>query len=252
MNENNNAEVNVDRVFSEGQELLNPGGSGSAQGEAFAQQSGEVAHAYEQRQVPTNTTESSSQKVFHEDESQSENRYEISGERISEIVDKTLESQTPGEVRSEGVSEALTQFNGLDVDSKLAILYYLYEGMGDSVTPAAPEAANVVQIQGFFDQFDTLPMGDAQLEAMRALVRGEDNHLGREYGKHTENNKLFIWFLLAERMGKDVIGIPEGYRLSDAAQQSLEGIKELDFEQQITVLRDVAYAMGTKSGEFAR
>lgn len=32
--------------------------------------------------------------------------------------------------------------NGLGTDEKLALLYFVYEKMGDSVTPAAPAAAD--------------------------------------------------------------------------------------------------------------
>jgi hypothetical protein len=116
--------------------------------------------------------------------------------------------------------------------------------MGSSVTPAAPGAADLELLKGFFDEFNALPFGDAQLEAMRAIVRCDDNALCREYGKHTENNKLAIWFILAERMGKDVVDIPEDYKLSDLGQQNLVSIKQLDFEQQITFLRDIAAPMG--------
>lgn len=208
--------------------------------------------AYEQKQVPTNTTGSTSEKVFHGEQSQGDKGYTVSEERISEIVDKTFATQEPGSVRSEGTRQAIDQFNGLDVDAKLAVLYYLYEGMGQSVTPAAPEAADQVRIRGFFNQFDALGAGDAQLEAMRSLVRRDDNPLSREYGNYTENDKLFTWFLLAERMGKDVIGIPQDYQISDAGKQNLEAIKALDFEQQITFLRDVVYSMGLEATEYTR
>jgi len=37
--------------------------------------------------------------------------------------------------------KAVEAFNGLDTDAKLAWLYFVYEKMGDSVTPTAPAAA---------------------------------------------------------------------------------------------------------------
>ena len=168
----------------------------------------------------------------------------VSQQEISDIVDQALDSEAPEEARSEAVRQAVEQFNGLDVDTKLAVFYYIYEGMGESVTPAALGAAPIELTQAFLDEFNALPDGEAQLEAQRALVRGDDNTLGREYGKQNENNKLAIWYLIAERMGKDVIGMPEDYKLDDIAQQNLVAVKELDFEQQITFLRDIASPMG--------
>lgn len=137
----------------------------------------------------------------------------------------------------------------LEVDVKLAILYCLYGAMGKSVTPAAPGAADAELLQGFFDEFDALPYGEAQLDAMRALVRGDDNDLSRAYGIYSENNRLAIWYFLAVRMGIDVIAMPQDYMLSEEGKSSLETVKQLDFEQQITFLRDVASSMGKETIE---
>lgn len=168
-------------------------------------------------------------------------------EHTSEIVDQIIEGESAENIRSEGVIEAKREFMILDVDVKLAILYYLYEAMGDSVTPAAPGAASTEIAQIFFDEFDAFPLGDAQLDAMRSLVRGDDNDLGRLYGTFSENNKLVVWYFLAVRMGDDVIGMPQDYTLSEAGKSNLETVKQLDFEQQITFLRDVVSAMGKES-----
>ncbi|AGY60673.1 orange carotenoid protein N-terminal domain-containing protein [Gloeobacter kilaueensis] len=248
---------NIDRAFEEGQQLSDPAGSAphqtsiSGAQEAGASSTGAVP-AYEQRQVPTNTTDSDSEKVFHEGANQGSGNYSVSSERISDIVDKTLSTQTPGTVRSEGLQQVRDQFDALDVDAKLAVLYYVYVEMGKSVTPAAPAAADRLRVQDFFNGFDALGQGEAQLEAMRALVRGDDTALGQTYGNFTENDKLFTWFLLAERMGKDVIDVPADYKLSEDGNRALEAIKQLDFEQQITLLRDIAYAMGRTSSEYSR
>jgi hypothetical protein len=168
-------------------------------------------------------------------------------EHTGEIVDQILEGELPENIRSEGVQSATKAFDNLETDVKLAVLYYLYEAMGESVTPAAPGAASAELSQSFFDEFNALPFGDAQLDAMRSLLRSDDNSLCRHYGILSENNKLVIWYVLAERMGKDVVGIPQDYALSEAGNSSLESVKQLDFEQQITFLRDVASAMGKET-----
>lgn len=158
-----------------------------------------------------------------------------------------IASDLPAEFeRSEAVQQATDQFAALDVDSKLAVLYYLYKGMGEegSVTPAAPQAADLGLVQTFLDEFNALPKGEAQLEAMRALVRNDDSPLGRAYGGFGENNKLVVWYLLAQRMGKDIVDVPGDYQLGDSGKQHLDGLKELGFEQQITFLRAIASTMG--------
>jgi Orange carotenoid protein, N-terminal len=74
-------------------------------------------------------------------------------EHTGEIVDQILEGELPENIRSEGVQSATKAFDNLETDVQLAVLYYLYEAMGESVTPAAPGAAGVELSQSFFDEF---------------------------------------------------------------------------------------------------
>jgi Orange carotenoid protein, N-terminal len=171
----------------------------------------------------------------------------VSPEDTAEMVAQIIAGVPPEEIRSEGIKDAVKQFNGLEVDEKLAVLYYLYEAMGTSVTPAAVGAADPEFAKSFFDEFDALPFGGAQLDVMRSLVRGDDSSLGQRYSSLVDNNKLALWYILAERMGNDVIGMPEDYKLGDIGKQNIGAVKELDFEQQITFLRDIVDAMGKDS-----
>jgi hypothetical protein len=175
----------------------------------------------------------------------------ISSGAVSDIVDQLMQDTLPENVRSNTVKDLNNQFAALSVDEKLAVFYYIYQGMGDSITPAALGAANVELTSSFFNEFNNLPKGDAQLDAQRALVRGDDTVLGRAYGSQIENNKLAIWYLIAQRMGKDVVGIPDDYQASDSANQALAAVKKLEFEQQITFLRDFANGMGKNSTDSA-
>jgi Orange carotenoid protein, N-terminal len=168
----------------------------------------------------------------------------VSSEETAEIVSQIVAGVPAEEIRTHGVKDTVHQFNDLEVDAKLAVFYYLYDGMGDSVTPAALGSADLELTKNFFDEFDALPFGDAQLDAMRALVRCDDTPLGHLYGNLVENNKLAVWYILAERMGDSVIGMPKDYKLADTGKQNLDAVKQLDFEQQITFLRDIANDMG--------
>jgi hypothetical protein len=171
----------------------------------------------------------------------------VSSEETAEMVAQIVAGVPAEEIRTQGIKDAVKQFSNLEVDEKLAVLYYLYEAMGTSVTPAAIGAADLEFSKSFFNEFDALPLGDAQLDAMRSLVRGEDSSLGQRYSSLVDNNKLALWYILAERMGNDVIGMPEDYKLGDIGKQNTDAVKELDFEQQITFLRDIVDAMGTNS-----
>ncbi|BAC88200.1 gll0259 [Gloeobacter violaceus PCC 7421] len=153
-------------------------------------------------------------------------------------TDQPLRSEAPEAVRSAQLEHAVGQFNALEVDDKLAVLYGVYKLSGQAIDSATPDDANFEMTREFFGEFDALPQGEAQLEAMRALLRRDGNAIGHIYSRYTETERLAIWLLLAKRMGSDVIGVPAGYQLSEQAQTILALVQPLDFEQQITFLGD--------------
>ena len=54
----------------------------------------------------------------------------------------SIQNDTRSSARSENTRRVVQAFDALSTDDKLALLYYVYEKMGDSITPAAPTAAN--------------------------------------------------------------------------------------------------------------
>jgi hypothetical protein len=129
------------------------------------------------------------------------------------------------------------------VDDKLALLYYVYEAMGDSVTPAAPNAADQELSQSVAEELVKLSETE-QLDAMRSIVKGEDTPMSRQYGGLSANNQLLVWYGWAQEMGNTVVGLPSGYEASTAVHQALDKIKDLDFQEQISLLREAATQMG--------
>ena len=146
--------------------------------------------------------------------------------------------------RSEDTKQVVQAFDALNTDEKLALLYYIYEKMGDSITPAAPTAANPeVAPRLLGGEFYELSHDD-QLAVMRAIVNREDTELSRAYGGLTENNQLVVWYAWAKAMGDTVVDIPEGYEPTQAINDVLPKIEGLDFEGQISLLREIAGNMG--------
>ncbi len=133
--------------------------------------------------------------------------------------------------------------NGLGTDEKLALLYFVYEKMGDSITPAAPAAAEPELAPVLLNDFYNLS-DDEQLNIMRAIVNRSDTPYSRAYGALTANNQLVVWYAWAIGMGEKIVDIPEGYEATEAVNGVLVKIEGLDFEHQISVLRDVANNMG--------
>ncbi|MEG3850631.1 orange carotenoid protein N-terminal domain-containing protein [Microcoleus sp. herbarium19] len=144
---------------------------------------------------------------------------------------------------SNDTQNTVETINGLGTDEKLALLYFIYEKMGDSITPAAPAAAEPELAPVLLNDFYNLS-DDEQLNIMRGIVNRSDTPYSRAYGALTANNQLVVWYAWAIGMGEKIVDIPEGYEATEAVNGVLGQIENLDFEQQISVLRDVANNMG--------
>jgi hypothetical protein len=134
-------------------------------------------------------------------------------------------------------------FNRLDTDAKLAWLYLVYEKMGDSITPAAPSAAEPELAPILLSDYYKLS-DDEQLTIMRQIVNREESEYSRAYGAIKENNQLFVWFAWAQAMGDQVVDMPANYKATDAINNLLAQIEGLDFEEQMSILRTIVGDMG--------
>ncbi|WOD41488.1 orange carotenoid protein N-terminal domain-containing protein [Nodosilinea sp. E11] len=142
------------------------------------------------------------------------------------------------------VSSAIAAFNNLATDEQLGLLWVLYDNMGRAITPAAPGAARLQFAEGLLAQVREMAPAD-QLQFMRDLVERKNTPATRAYGVLTNNTKLAFWFQLAEAMrAGTVIAVPDYYKMGDAAVALFGQISTLDFNQQITVLRQAVVAMG--------
>ncbi len=144
---------------------------------------------------------------------------------------------------TEETQKAVNAFNGLDTDAKLAWLYFVYEKMGDSITPAAPPAAEPELAPKLLRDYYELS-DEQQLNIMREIVNCQDTEYSRAYGAIKENNQLFVWYAWAEEMGDKVVDMPDDYNSSDAIKNLLSQIEKLEFEEQMSVLRTVVGEMG--------
>lgn len=143
-------------------------------------------------------------------------------------------------------SELVSAFQSLEVDQQLALFWFIYTEMGESITPAAPGAstASPAIAEGLFNQVKEMSQ-DEQLQVQRDLITQTNTQIGREYGALSDTTKLLFWYLLAQGMSQGVIiPMPADYKLSSAAEELLNQIKGVDFGQQITVFRDIVAPMG--------
>ena len=142
------------------------------------------------------------------------------------------------------VTNAITAFKGLTVDEQLGLLWVIYENMGRSITPAAPGAARLQFAEGLLADVKAMSPQE-QLQFMRDLVANKNTPLTRSYGVLSNNTKLAFWYQLAEAMRTgEVIHVPSFYKLSQSAMAVFGQISGLEFNQQITVLRQAVVNMG--------
>ncbi|WP_414527458.1 orange carotenoid protein N-terminal domain-containing protein [Nodularia chucula] len=152
-------------------------------------------------------------------------------------------NQRTSQALSNETIKVVEGFNALETDAKLAWFYFVYEKMGKSITPAAPEAAEpelAPMLLG--DYFKLSP--EQQLTIMRDIVEGKDTEYSRAYGAIKENNQLLVWYAWAVSMGDTVVGMPDNYKSTDAIDNLLSHTEQLDFEGQISVFRTIAGDMG--------
>ncbi|TVQ57139.1 MAG: Orange carotenoid protein [Spirulina sp. DLM2.Bin59] len=142
------------------------------------------------------------------------------------------------------VATTTEQIKRLGPDDQLALLWFAYKQLGRSMTPAAPGAARLEFAQGLLDEFKAMNY-EQQMTAMRNLVNRINDPIGRAYGILSTNTKLAFWFVLSELMvAGTVIPVPDSYIMSPGALRAFKTLENLEFNQQITVFRNVVAPMG--------
>ncbi len=91
-------------------------------------------------------------------------------------------NKSVSQAQSNETQKAVEAFNALDTDAKLAWLYFVYEKMGDSITPAAPTAADPELAPLLLGDYLQLS-DDQQLAIMRDIVNCKDTEYSRAYGE---------------------------------------------------------------------
>ncbi|MCT7960134.1 orange carotenoid protein [Laspinema sp. D1] len=147
------------------------------------------------------------------------------------------------QIRSQGTLDIVNEFEKLSTDDKLALLYWIYEKMGDSITPAAPGAAEPNIAPMLMDDYYDLS-DDEQLQIMRDIVERKDTVYSHAYGALSANNQLVVWYAWAVGMGDRIVDMPSDYQSTPETERILSHIEQASFEEQISIFREIAGGMG--------
>lgn len=150
------------------------------------------------------------------------------------------------QITENSTDDLFQRYDALSVDDKLALLYYVYEAMGSSITPAAPGAADPELAEPLITELYDLSEQE-QLEAMRSVVRSDQSDISERYGALSANNQLLVWYGWAEAMGNQIVGMPSDYKAEGDVSKILSDIKGMEFQSQISLLREAATQMGFSS-----
>ncbi|MEL6604864.1 MAG: orange carotenoid protein N-terminal domain-containing protein [Cyanobacteria bacterium J06614_10] len=153
-------------------------------------------------------------------------------------------ANTPSGTVPQDIQQEVNLFESLTTDEKLGLLWVVYENMGGSITPAAPGAAATQFTENLLNTVKSMSESD-QMAFMRDLVDHNSTEHTEAYGGFSEDNKLVFWYQLSEGMSAgEIIQVPDDYELSNAGMQVFNKITQLDFNQQITLLRHAVVDMG--------
>lgn len=161
----------------------------------------------------------------------------------------------PNTLSADAVPATIARFQQLSAEDQLALIWFAYLEMGQSITIAAPGAASMVLAEATLTEIKGLSSRE-QTQVMCDLANNADTPICRTYATWTANIKLGFWYRLGELMEEGLVApIPEGYQLSANASAVLQSIRGLESGQQITVLRNSVVDMGfdvNKLGSYKR
>jgi hypothetical protein len=150
----------------------------------------------------------------------------------------------PETLSADAVPAITARFRLLNAEDQLALIWFAYLEMGQTITIAAPGAARMQFAEPVLNEIKAMAFPQ-QSQAMCDLANRADTPIGRTYANWSVNIKLGFWYQLGQWMAAGLVApIPKGYQLSANAAAVLNSLKGVDQGQQITLLRNFVTDMG--------
>jgi len=150
----------------------------------------------------------------------------------------------PETLAADVVPATIARFNQLGAEDKLALIWFAYLEMGETLSIATPEPVNMQFVSSTLSQMKLMSFSE-QTELMRDLASRTDRPICRIYATWSVNIKLGFWYQLGKWMEEGIVTpIPQGYQLSANASAVLQAIRVVAPGQQITILRNAVVDMG--------
>ncbi|NJL44914.1 MAG: hypothetical protein HC922_02490 [Leptolyngbyaceae cyanobacterium SM2_3_12] len=95
--------------------------------------------------------------------------------------------------------QAVAAFQAADVDEQLAMLWQIYNTLGQAFAASSPVALFSQAVQQLLSQFNQVDRQD-QLEILRDILLGADTRFAKAYGALNINMKLAFWQRLTRQI----------------------------------------------------
>lgn len=147
------------------------------------------------------------------------------------------------------LEQFVQQFQKLNADDQLAVLGMIYNDMKASITPkGGPDTSGFEIAQGLVNQMKQRSQME-QLQIQRDAIQGAtSNEIAAAYRNFNSSNRLAFWYLLGQGMEEgSIVPIPPDYHPTDAVQALCRSLQALEFNDQITFMRNVVALTGERN-----
>ena len=125
----------------------------------------------------------------------------------------------PETLSADAVPAITARFRLLSAEDQLALIWFAYLEMGQTITIAAPGAARMQFAEPVLNEIKAMGFPQ-QSQVMCDLANRADTAIGRTYATWSVNIKLGFWYQLGEWMAAGLVApIPKGYQLSANAAE---------------------------------
>lgn len=151
----------------------------------------------------------------------------------------------PETLSADVVPATIVRFNKLEGEDKLALIWFAYLEMGETLSIATPDPVNMQFASSTLSQIKLMSFSE-QSQLMRDLASRTDRPICRIYATWSVNIKLGFWYQMGKWMEEGIVTpIPQSYKLSANTSAVLQAIRVVaDPGQQIMVLRSAVVDMG--------
>ena len=140
------------------------------------------------------------------------------------------------------LEQSVSKFQSLDTDDRLSVLALLYTEISDEIPAIALNDVPNEKTANLVAQIQNLPQQE-QVSALRQLISqdkaGETAIPTEEYASMNANDKLAVWYQLAQNLGTTIIGIPNDYLPSEKATEVVDLLHTPNIEDLVNFFKQV-------------